>query len=87
MAQPLILDVKIMTPKEVIYQGQALAVSSQNSQGKFDILPLHTNFITYIEKFPITILKIDKTPVVFNFSQAIIHYSENQVAIYAEPQG
>lgn len=87
MAQPLTLEVKIITPKEVVYQGQALAVSSQNSQGKFDILPLHTNFITYVEEYPVTILDTSKTPLVFNFSQAIIYCFQNQVAIYAEPRG
>lgn len=54
-----ILNVKIISPTQTIFQGQALSVSSANSTGKFDILPYHANFITMVQKVPI-ILRVKK---------------------------
>lgn len=80
------LIVKIMSPREVLFDGPALAVSSENSQGKFDIIPEHANYITIVEKNPIVILKPDKTQQSFTFAQAIIYHLKNKVSIYADPQ-
>ncbi len=43
-----ILEVRILDPVNVIYQGLANSVSSTNAMGPFDILPFHSNFITLI---------------------------------------
>lgn len=79
------LDVSIMTPHQIIFQGKALAVSSINSEGKFDILPEHANFITLIENQAIQVIKDNREPLSFNFHQAIIYNESNKVSIYAEP--
>lgn len=80
------LQVRIITPKKTLFEGEAFAVSSKNSNGKFDILPRHTNFITYIEKNPIEVRSQDKQVTKYNFNQAIIYASQDKVNIYAEPQ-
>lgn len=53
------LRVKILSPTQTIFDGQALSISSINSTGKFDILPYHANFITLVQKSPV-ILRIRK---------------------------
>ena len=53
------LNVKILSPTQTIFEGEALSVSSVNSTGKFDILPYHANFITLIQKNPV-ILRVRK---------------------------
>jgi hypothetical protein len=58
MAQNL-LKVKILSPTQTIYDGEAVSVSSVNSMGKFDILPYHANFITLVQKNPV-ILRVKK---------------------------
>lgn len=80
-----LIDIKVETPKEILYQGKAYAVSSKNSKGKFDILAGHANFITIIDKEPVQIIKDNKQLVTFNFSQAIIMNSKNYVSVFAEP--
>lgn len=78
------LNVRIITPKAVVYNGIALAVSSTNSKGKFDILPEHANFITIVEKSPI-IIRLDKNRrLTFNFPVAIISNVKNRVNIYTD---
>lgn len=79
------LQVKILTPLAMLFEGKAFSVSSVNSDGRFDILPQHANFITLIEGQPVELRDTRRVMKVFNFSQAIIYHKDNQVIIYAEP--
>lgn len=79
-------NVRVISPKQIIYQGNALSVSSTNSAGKFDILAEHANFITLIENSPIVIRTVDKQSVVFKFPLAIIYTTRNTVNIYTQIQ-
>ncbi|MBI4079117.1 MAG: hypothetical protein HY429_02355 [Candidatus Levybacteria bacterium] len=45
-----VLIVNIKSPEEIFFQGEADAISSVNEAGNFDVLPLHTNFISLIQK-------------------------------------
>ena len=47
--------IRISNPHEVVWEGTATALSSENSQGKFDVLSQHANFITIIKEKPITL--------------------------------
>lgn len=80
------LNVKIIAPKEEVFTGQATSVSSINSQGKFDILPQHANFITIIENQPLIIRTIDKKILNFKFPLAIISVTQDKVNIYTDIQ-
>jgi hypothetical protein len=53
MANKNTLNVKIISPTQTIFDGEAFSISSVNSLGKFDILPYHANFITLVQKAPI----------------------------------
>lgn len=81
-----ILQVKIISPKETLFEGQALSVSSKNTAGKFDILPEHANFITVVKDEPIIIRQPNKEDATFKFSFAIIYNNNNQVKIYTDIQ-
>lgn len=43
------LKVKIVNAAGTLYNGPAASISSVNNTGPFDILPLHTNFISLIK--------------------------------------
>jgi len=79
-----ILKVRILSPQQLIFQGEALSVSSVNSEGKFDILPMHANFITMVKGAPIRIIPADKKApaVTYTFPLAIIYNFANLVNIY-----
>jgi F0F1-type ATP synthase epsilon subunit len=80
-----LLKVRVITPKSSLFEGEATSVSSINSQGKFDILGQHANFITLIENQEIQIVLIDKQVLKYRFSRAIVYNFQNTVSIYAEP--
>lgn len=66
----------------VVWEGRALAVSSVNSLGSFDILPQHANFITFIKNKPIDLKKEDGTKQTFALNQAVIYVHNDAVSIY-----
>lgn len=80
----LTLNVRILSPQQTLFQGQALAVSSKNSKGNFDILPQHANFITLVKNSPILIRLPDKSTAKYQFDIAIIYTVKNQVNIYTQ---
>jgi F0F1-type ATP synthase epsilon subunit len=79
MAQKL--QVKIQSSEKIIWQGECDSLSSINSAGPFDILPFHSNFITFIENQPI-IARMGYKKEEFNFNRSIIFVSSNTISIY-----
>ncbi len=43
------MDVSVVAPEGVLFEGRAVALSAVNDAGKFDILPEHANFISLIK--------------------------------------
>lgn len=80
------LHVRIITPSQVLFEDDAISLSSVNSKGVFDILPEHANFITLVENHEI-IIRVAKKPIVkFKYPLAIIYTFQNKVNIYTNLQ-
>jgi F0F1-type ATP synthase epsilon subunit len=79
-----ILQVRILSPKKMIFLGQADALSSMNSTGKFDILPQHANFITLVKNKPIVVTTKDGQQQSFTFNLAIVLAINNAVTVYTD---
>lgn len=77
------INVRVSNPDTVLWIGEADSVSSSNSQGDFDILPRHANFITIIQNKPIIIQVRGGGEKKFLFDSAIIYTHKNSVQIYA----
>lgn len=80
------LQVKIMTPRELVFEGRVASISSVNSAGNFDILPEHAGFLSIVENQSITLILPDKSVRDFRFEQAIIFLEANKVLILADPK-
>lgn len=75
--------IQVVSPEKVLWGGTAFAVSSKNSQGKFDILPHHASFLTIVEDQPIKITSRPKKVLQeFHFPRALIYNRDNRVSIY-----
>ena len=79
-----LLKLRIISPKQTIFEGPVYSVSGVNFAGKFDILPAHANFITLIENQPINIKKISGEIETFKFPLAIVYTQKDQVNIYTD---
>lgn len=80
------LHIRIITPRELMLDIEGESISSKNSQGTFDVLPQHANFITLIENSPITVRVKGQKALTFKFPLAIMNVSENKVDIYTYVQ-
>jgi F0F1-type ATP synthase epsilon subunit len=85
-ATKVLLHVRISAASSVLWEGEAYSVTSENSDGRFDILGLHSNFITLIRDVPIVITLADGTVKEFTFQQSVIHVTDNHVKIFADIQ-
>jgi F0F1-type ATP synthase epsilon subunit len=75
------LYVSIKSVDKAIWEGEADWVSSENSHGPFDILPMHANFISIVENKIIKIKTAQKVET-FTFPHSIIYAHENKVFVY-----
>lgn len=83
-SDPSILHVRISEATKIVWEGDASSVSSENSDGKFDILGMHSNFITLIKEVPITVVRVDGSKKEYKFKQSVIFVSDNKVKIFAD---
>ena len=79
-----VLKVKVISPQDVLYDGEAQAISSKNVGGVFDVLPQHSDFITIVENQPIVIKTLQKDKLTFQFPLAVIYVHQNIATIYAK---
>ncbi len=78
------LFVRISKATQLVWEGMAAAVSSKNSQGPFDVLPMHTNFITLIQGHPIVVTGLDGSKQEYQFKQTVLYNKDNEVKIFAD---
>lgn len=78
------IAVKIINTEKVLWEGTAEAVSSVNSDGPFDILPEHANFLTLVQDTPIVIHHADNKSQEFRFKKAIVYVFSDKVSVYVQ---
>jgi len=66
------LHVKINSPEKILWEGEAVSVSSANSRGPFDVLPMHANFVT----------KIDNQPIYINTGTEVKQFTWDHCVLY-----
>ena len=78
-----VLQVRISKATSIVWEGEAVSVSSKNSDGKFDILGMHSNFITLISNDPIVVRTPDGNEKKFQFNKSVLSVSNNKVKIFS----
>lgn len=81
---PAFLNLRIVSGTQPVWEGTVKSVTSKNSEGVFDILPLHANFITLIGEEPIRVVTTDDRTLSWNFKQSVMYVNNNEVKIYAD---
>lgn len=76
-----LLHVVIRNREKVIFDDMATALSSVNSEGAFDVLAQHINFISIIKEY-ITIYKPDKTKQEYKLRIGLMKVNGNTIEIY-----
>lgn len=74
------LNIKIISPQATLYTGPAESVTSYNMQGRFDILPQHSHFISEIKENIIIVNSGEEKT--FKFNKGIIRCWDNDIQVY-----
>ncbi|CAN5202654.1 hypothetical protein BH09PAT2_BH09PAT2_02120 [soil metagenome] len=75
-----LLEISIISPEEILFQGQASSLTCYNTEGEFDILPYHSNFISLIYK-SITVKDIHGHGQKFEIGYALLKCLSDSITI------
>lgn len=78
------LAVSIVSADENVFDGTVYMLTSNNEEGEFDVLPLHTNFITLI-KDKIILHQTKKEKKEIPITNGVLKVAENRVNIILGP--
>lgn len=81
MASQDTLHLTIRSREGIMYQGEVYSVSSENDDGKFDILPQHSNFITLMQGVLIVRNTNGQIQNIQTGSNGILRVRDNKVEI------
>lgn len=76
-----LISVTIRDRQGVQFEGQVRAISGVNSKGPFDVLPIHTNFITILRK-KLTLHKIDGTKQEIAADSGVMRVLQDKIEVY-----
>lgn len=68
---------------EMAYKGHVKSISSINTEGAIDILPMHENFVTMV-KDKITLVDEQGKTHEFSLEKAVLEASNNVVKVFIE---
>jgi F0F1-type ATP synthase epsilon subunit len=77
------LNVKVWSPFQVYYDGEATSVSGVNGTGSFDILPQHHNFITLLNACDLALQTRDGE-VKIRISGGVMRVQKDVVTVFLE---
>ena len=69
--------------KNYAFRGKVKSFSSQNSEGPFDILPEHENFVT-VANDKITMVDLEGKKIEMPIGKAVLEASNNLVKVFIE---
>jgi F0F1-type ATP synthase epsilon subunit len=76
-----IIHVTVRDRNKVLFDGEAVNLSSKNSKGNFDILLNHANFISLVNE-TLYIRQPDGREVGLTMNNAILKVKENRVEVF-----
>lgn len=76
-----LLTVVIRSPDKVVFDGKAVALTSYNDKGIFDVLPYHANFISIIKK-SIVVYETMENKKTIALEKGVLRVFEDTVAIF-----
>lgn len=83
-AQDATMRVRVYSPFQDYYDGQAFSISAVNDTGPFDILPHHHNFISLLSQCEVVIRTVNKGEQKIIISGGIMHVKADQVIIFLD---
>lgn len=81
MAEKTSIKVKILNTEEVVFEGEVERISSYNEVGRFDVFPMHANFISIIQE-GLTLYKDKQLIKEIKLEKAVMKVKRDIVSIF-----
>ena len=78
------LRVIIQSPVAKVWEGDVKALSAENSEGIFDILPDHARFMSLVNATPLALELVNDETKSFTFTDALLYVDEDVATIYVQ---
>lgn len=78
---PKVIEVKIHDREGLVFEGQVRAVSAYNDRGLFDILPVHSNFISVLRK-KLILHKTDGSKQEIHLDSGVVRVLLNKATVF-----
>lgn len=75
--------VKIFSPFQTYYQGEAISLSAANNTGPFDVLPGHINFFSLLSSGTV-VLNTGFQVLEFQIARGVLRVNHDEVTLFAD---
>jgi len=72
----------LTSPEAVVWEGEALTITSENSEGLFDLYPDHARFMTLLEDVDVTIRLLEGEEQIFHVEKAVLLFEDATAKVY-----
>lgn len=79
-----LLHVKVYSPFNVYFDGDAISISAENDTGPFDILLGHKNFLTLLLPGDLVIRKTGAEDERITIARGMMHVKSNGVVVFLD---
>jgi F0F1-type ATP synthase epsilon subunit len=82
MKQSEHVKVILTSPESVVWEGEAMSVTSENSEGLFDLFPDHARFMTLLQEVDFVVHLPDGNDQVFPIEKAVLLFQDAMAKVY-----
>lgn len=72
----------LTSPDALVWSGQAVTLTSENSEGLFDLYPDHARFMTLLEDVDFIIRQDEDKEEVFHIEKAVLLFENATAKVY-----
>jgi F-type H+-transporting ATPase subunit epsilon len=78
------MKVEILTPEDLIYQGEASLIQLPGMDGLFEILNNHAPMIAMLAEGKVKVVETNNTPLFFTIKGGVVEILANKALVLAE---
>lgn len=83
MSTAALMHVKVYSPFQTYYDGDAKSISGVNATGPFDILPKHHNFLALLSAGDL-VIKADRAERRIQITRGLMHVKADKVVVFLD---
>ncbi|HEY4964091.1 MAG TPA: hypothetical protein VIH90_05340 [Candidatus Saccharimonadales bacterium] len=80
----LTMFIKVSSPFNIYFEGQAFSISAENDTGLFDILPKHHNFMCLLKPCTVIIRTVKGEEQKIDIGGGLMHVKADKVTVFLD---